>query len=353
MKTILFFILFSLSFYTFSQNKVLAQNAHFSEPVFPGGKKNFDFYISHNYENPTLAYDRWGPYQECEIVIEVIIDKAGVVRGTRMVHSLGYNMDPIFLRMFSEMPKWEPAKKNGEPVNCKITYPLKTLKGQVEIISDEDVKDNLGVYIEPKFPGGYDSLFAFVYQQIQVPEKLIKKEKNEAELIRLTIDTTGHVSRVEPLHSLSSRCDTISTHILDHSPQWIPAFRNGKKVESEFVIEVFFDALMKTDYTLAAGRSLRDWWPKYQRRYEFILQLIDEKDYLKALKEIKNRLEEEPENIELIFLKSTICCEQGELERGCMYLDVALELGNKNGFTSWISKQGIEKVKSQFCNVMK
>jgi hypothetical protein len=72
-------------------------------------------------ENVTLPADDSGKgtYQ-----VEFIVDKEGWCNNVKVYESKSNFVVNEFVKAFSSMPKWTPAKKGGKAVNCRITLSL-------------------------------------------------------------------------------------------------------------------------------------------------------------------------------------------------------------------------------------
>ena len=85
-----------------------------------------------------------------------------------------------------------------------------------------------------EFPGGPLEWLAFLYLNINGSEK-IQKEKMGSALARITINSTGVVSRIEILESTTPLLTEELIKIIKTSPRWKPARQNGRNVSSNFV----------------------------------------------------------------------------------------------------------------------
>jgi hypothetical protein len=86
-------------------------------------------------------------------------------------------------------------------------------------------------------PGEWDS---FLYLNITYSEKIQKDNIGGSALARITIDSTGVVSKVEILESTTPVLNEELIKIIKTSPRWKPAIQNGRNVSSAFLQPINF-----------------------------------------------------------------------------------------------------------------
>ena len=89
-------------------------------PVFPGGgTSNFYEYIRNNRSDSLVLSKR--PYR---VVLEVIIEKDGSITNAKVVSSIDSIHDNDALYIIKTMPRWIPAKLNGNAVRYRMLIPV-------------------------------------------------------------------------------------------------------------------------------------------------------------------------------------------------------------------------------------
>ena len=58
------------------------------------------------------------------VILEVIIEKDGRITNAKVVKSIDSSHDNDALRIIRKMPKWTPAKQNGNAVRFKMLIPI-------------------------------------------------------------------------------------------------------------------------------------------------------------------------------------------------------------------------------------
>lgn len=91
-------------------------------PEFPGGESAMYEWISNNIRYPDLYFD------VCiagTIVVQVVIEKDGLISDVKVVKSLDPPLDKEVIRLVSIMPKWKPGKLDGQNVRVAFKIPVK------------------------------------------------------------------------------------------------------------------------------------------------------------------------------------------------------------------------------------
>ena len=74
----------------------------------------------------------------------------------------------------------------------------------------------------PSFPGGYDSLTAFIRRNARYPSKAEQENIRGVTWIKCVIDKKGNVVRPQVLVSLSPECDREALRVVRSMPRWEP-----------------------------------------------------------------------------------------------------------------------------------
>jgi periplasmic protein TonB len=88
------------------------------EPAYPGGVSQWLIYIAGNLRYPERAQAK---EIQGQVSIHFLVDHDGHISDPYIQKSLEYSLDQDALRLIINSGKWEPAQKEGIPVNsCKI-----------------------------------------------------------------------------------------------------------------------------------------------------------------------------------------------------------------------------------------
>ncbi|MFI5134925.1 MAG: energy transducer TonB [Chitinophagales bacterium] len=198
-------------------------------PQFPGGQESLMEFLESNLQYPDSArhYDVEG-----RVVANFIVNEDGSICDAKIVHGLGHGCDEEVLRVISIMPKWIPGKQNGTLVKVYFNLPV-TFK----LAEPDPSKPNI---TSPSYPGGDDSLHAFVQKNLIYP-KAAKKNKTEGQVVlSFVIDSVGKTRDAKVYKSIGAGCDEEAIRILNLIPHWNPGTKNGKAATMPYYLEVQF-----------------------------------------------------------------------------------------------------------------
>lgn len=104
----------------------------------------------------------------------------------------------------------------------------------------EDDAIFLVVENEPEFPGGKDSLYAYIARNIKYPETA-KKEKIEGRVfVTFVIEKDGQVSSAKILRDIGGGCGEEAIRVVKSMPKWKPGTQRGNPVRFQFNLPVSF-----------------------------------------------------------------------------------------------------------------
>jgi len=90
------------------------------EPSFPGGPSEMKAFINQNFQDSLIRPGTVG-----RIFLKITVDTSGILKGVTVIHGINEVLDKEMLRVFSLMPKWIPAEKDGIKVEKTFAIPIK------------------------------------------------------------------------------------------------------------------------------------------------------------------------------------------------------------------------------------
>ncbi len=90
------------------------------------------------------------------------------------------------------------------------------------------------------FPGGTDKLMEYLAMNIRYPESAMKESRSGRTIVGYTIGADGSIYNIKILKSSSPDLDEEAIRVVKKMPNWTPAMRNGKAIETEFALPVNF-----------------------------------------------------------------------------------------------------------------
>jgi TonB family protein len=117
----------------------------------------------------------------------------------------------------------------------------------------------LTVDLAPEFPGGTDSLFSFIVENLKYPEKAKENDTQGTVFINFIIDKDGSVADAKVVRGISPECDAEALRVIKMMPSWEPGLIKGKaedipvKVSFNIPINFKLDNSSKNDSIIRYG----------------------------------------------------------------------------------------------------
>lgn len=90
-------------------------------PSFPGGQAAMKTYLARNIKYPPTAMKN---KIEGRVILQFVVRADGSISDTHVMRSISPELDAEAVRVIANMPKWNPGKQDGKPVNVKFTIPV-------------------------------------------------------------------------------------------------------------------------------------------------------------------------------------------------------------------------------------
>lgn len=90
-------------------------------PEFPGGTPALNQYFSTNLQYPTAATRA---HVSGIVLVSFTVTKDGAIKDIVIDKGLGFGCDAEAIKLISKMPTWNPALKDGQPVDAKCSLPV-------------------------------------------------------------------------------------------------------------------------------------------------------------------------------------------------------------------------------------
>ncbi|MCQ2285294.1 MAG: energy transducer TonB [Bacteroidales bacterium] len=93
----------------------------------------------------------------------------------------------------------------------------------------------------PEYPGGLDSLYQYLLENIQYPVDAREKGEKGTVLVEFVVDKDGSVTNVGVVTSVSPALDEEALRVVRSFPKWKPGEKDGQKVRVHFNIPIQFE----------------------------------------------------------------------------------------------------------------
>lgn len=94
----------------------------------------------------------------------------------------------------------------------------------------------------PKFPGGTRALEQYFVDSIRYSAEELEKGKQGEVIMKFTVDKKGKLKQMKAINGIPGAPNFVkeSVRLLETMPLWKPATKNGKPVETEYVLCIPF-----------------------------------------------------------------------------------------------------------------
>jgi protein TonB len=93
-----------------------------SAPSFPGGIAALRQFLADNLTYPQIAREA---NIHGTVYMSFIVSKTGAISDINVLRGIGGGCNEEAIRVIGLMPRWEPGKQRGVPVNVRFTLPVK------------------------------------------------------------------------------------------------------------------------------------------------------------------------------------------------------------------------------------
>lgn len=94
---------------------------------------------------------------------------------------------------------------------------------------------------QAEFPGGVDSMFAYIHKNLKYPELAKEKGIQGRVFVQFVIEKDGSISNVKILRGIGGGCDEAAMEMIKNMPKWKPGKQRGKPVRFQYVLPIKFE----------------------------------------------------------------------------------------------------------------
>ena len=104
------------------------------------------------------------------------------------------------------------------------------------------VDDEVFVVVEEQaeFPGGLDSMYAYIHKNLKYPELAKEKGIEGRVFVNFIIEKDGSISNVKILRGIGGFCEEAAVEMVKNMPKWKPGKQRGKAVRVKYTLPVMF-----------------------------------------------------------------------------------------------------------------
>ena len=210
-----------------------------NQPSFPGGDAALSQWLDENLQYPTEAVKNG---IQGTVVVSFTVETDGSIKDIKVWRGKDALVKEA-VRLMNIMPKWNPGKKDGQPVPVYYTLPIKFRlpepKGD-ESILNERVYSTDEVDVQPSFPGGEMAMYEWIGKNLSYPPEMADTDVIGSVIVQCVIEKDGTVSDIQTMKSLYPLLDKEVVRVVSKMPKWNPGMINGQPVRVSNNIRVKF-----------------------------------------------------------------------------------------------------------------
>ncbi len=181
------------------------------------------------------------------VTLQFAVNSQGKVCDVKVLRGVDPSLDQEAVRVTSSSPDWIPAKQSGKNVRQQFVMPVVFTLGNKELpdFTARQYPDvlilNPAPDVHAKFQGG--DIFAFykwAQQHLIYPPEAKKNKITGEVLVSFAVSSTGQVTSVKVSKSTNPLFDAEAIRVIESSPAWEPAKKDGKNVDQNFLLNVSF-----------------------------------------------------------------------------------------------------------------
>ncbi len=92
----------------------------------------------------------------------------------------------------------------------------------------------------PEFPGGQDSLDAFLLRNLRYPEQALAVKTEGIVYLSFIVETDGSLSDINVLRGFTPECDQEAIRLVSSMPPWIPGLQRSVPVRVQYTLPIPF-----------------------------------------------------------------------------------------------------------------
>ena len=180
------------------------------------------------------------------VTMQFTVSKDGSVKDVKVLRGVHPVLDAEAVRVISSSPKWEPGMVNDKPVDVRYVFPVifKTRSTDKSVSSfDLDVRPaTFGPSddIDRTLRSTSNEFTKWVFLNMKYPDEAIKKMIQGKAIATFDILETGDITNIKIIKSAHPLLDAELVRVLEMSPKWNAAMKNGLPVRTTYTFPFLF-----------------------------------------------------------------------------------------------------------------
>ncbi|MCH7400221.1 TonB family protein [Belliella kenyensis] len=206
-------------------------------PVPHDGYDGWNQFLRANLRYPQEAIEAG---EEGTVYLSFIVSREGKLDQFEVIRGVSPSLDSEALRVLAHSPDWTPGTQRGIPVNVKMRLPIK-FKGSKDSDNQNGITsiDQVDKMASPA--GGFSNWQTYINNNLRYPLQAQQLQIEGTVYLAATVDSNGKITNPQVLRGIGFQCDQEALRLVTSSPDWIPAFKEGKSVDSIIRIPIKFE----------------------------------------------------------------------------------------------------------------
>ena len=94
---------------------------------------------------------------------------------------------------------------------------------------------------QAEFPGGLDSMYAYIQKNLVYPEKAKAEGIEGRVFVQFVIEKDGSISNILIKRAIGGGCEEAVVEMIKNMPKWKPGKQRGKPVRCQFTLPIKFE----------------------------------------------------------------------------------------------------------------
>jgi TonB family protein len=218
-------------------------------PVFPGGDEALRKFVSDNVKFPEQAKVK---NITGRVILRFCVKYDGTIDKVQVLKSVDPLLDAEAIRVVKMLPKWQPGKQGGKPVNVWYSMPvvfglLSEGKNSMQSFSQPRymLKGTDTIYLtvteKPIFIGGSYALYKFKRDNLKYPDAAKSNNLGGTVNVQFIVNENGSLSDLSISSGISPSLDAEVLRVAKLMPAWKPGKENGRPVKVRITTFFNFD----------------------------------------------------------------------------------------------------------------
>lgn len=116
----------------------------------------------------------------------------------------------------------------------------------------------LGVDKMPQYPGGLESMYEYLSENIVYPALALEEGVMGRVVVKFIVEKDGSLSGIDVVREVGYGCDKESVRVVKNMPKWAPGEHLGKKIRVQYALPIRFETYFPD------AKTTKKWKKRYR-----------------------------------------------------------------------------------------